>query len=149
VGLREAGARGLSFDLQLIPELLEKTAKVLKQAPETPVALCHAGSPYDRSEAGLASWAETLAHLSGLPQVVCKLSGLGMFEHDWTAKTIQPIMAEVIRQFGANRVMFGSNFPVDKLYSDYAKLIQAYQTGLNAADHVAVFETTARAFYEL
>ena len=41
-GLRAAGRRGLSFDLQLIPELMDKTARVLAEAPGTPVALCHA-----------------------------------------------------------------------------------------------------------
>ena len=52
-GLREAGRRGLSFDLQLIPELMDKTASILERAPDTKVALCHAGSPHDRSAKGL------------------------------------------------------------------------------------------------
>jgi predicted TIM-barrel fold metal-dependent hydrolase len=85
-GLQNAGARGFSFDLQLIPDLMEKTASVLKNAPETKIALCHAGSPYDRSVAGLKQWAEALTALSSLPQVACKLSGLGMFEHSWTSE---------------------------------------------------------------
>lgn len=59
-GLREAGRRGLSFDLQLIPELMDKTATVLERAPQTKVALCHAGSPHDRSSAGLSNWGAQL-----------------------------------------------------------------------------------------
>lgn len=43
-GLREVGERGLTFDLQLIPELMHDTARVLEAAPDTPVAPCHAGS---------------------------------------------------------------------------------------------------------
>ncbi len=82
-GLQNVGRRGLSFDLQLIPELIEKSTNLLEQAPDTSVALCHAGSPHDRSAAGLARWAQQMRSLSKLPQVTCKLSGLGMFGHDW------------------------------------------------------------------
>ena len=146
-GLKEAGDRGLSFDLQLIPELMEKTAAVIAQAPVTPVALCHAGSPHDRTEAGLANWARSLRHLSDLPHVTCKLSGLGMFEHNWTQESLAPIVEDVIGQFGPDRVMFGSNFPVDKLYSDYQKMFET-QRALIPSDHYdQVFNSVARAFY--
>ena len=146
-GLRKAAAMGFSFDLQLIPELMAKTAEVVAMVPELPVALCHAGSPYDRSEAGIAAWAEQLQHLSGLPNVSCKLSGLGMFDHDWTAQGIAPIVGTVLDQFGAERVMFGSNFPVDSLSSDYQYLMAAYRELVPAADQAAVFGGTAEAFY--
>lgn len=146
-GLQNAGARGFSFDLQLIPDLMEKTASVLKNAPETKIALCHAGSPYDRSVTGLKQWAEALKALSSLPQVTCKLSGLGMFEHSWTTDSITPIVQEVIGQFGAERVMFGSNFPVDKLYSEYDTLFGAFRSIIAPDLHSDLFERTARRFY--
>ena len=146
-GLKEAGRRGLSFDLQLIPELMAKTARVLAAVPDTGVALCHAGSPHDRTAKGLDSWAHDLRALSDLPQVTCKLSGLGMFDHNWTADTIAPIVDTVLGQFGPNRVMFGSNFPVDSLYSNYATLFDAFLTLVPKADHRAVFGGTAAQFY--
>jgi predicted TIM-barrel fold metal-dependent hydrolase len=148
-GLQNAGQRGLSFDLQLIPELMEKTAKLLAQAPETCIALCHAGSPHDRSVEGLALWAKQLRSLSDLPQVTCKLSGLGMFDHDWRPEGIRPIVETCMKQFGADRVMFGSNFPVDKLYSDYATLVQAYRDLVPQDRHQAVFCDTAARFYSM
>lgn len=146
-GLQNAGRRGLSFDLQLIPELMEKTANILSQASETSVALCHAGSPHDRSASGLAQWAEQLRALSNLKHVTCKLSGLGMFDHDWNRNTIRPIIETCIDQFGAHRVMFGSNFPVDKLYSNYETLIQAFQDVIPLSQHADVFSNTADRFY--
>lgn len=91
-GLQNAGERELSFDLQLIPELMGKTAELLARAPDTAVALCHAGSPHDRSSDGLARWTGELAALSDLPQVRCKLSGLGMFDHDWVSESFRPIV---------------------------------------------------------
>ncbi len=148
-GVQEVGRRCLSFDLQLIPELMEKTARILAQAPDTRVALCHAGSPHDRSPAGLNDWAQRLRALSDLPQVSCKLSGLGMFDHGWTPDTIRPIVETCLEQFGPERVMFGSNFPVDKLYGDYASLTQAYHDLVPAEAHSAVFSQTAARFYDL
>ena len=146
-GLHAAAARGLSFDLQLIPELMPRMAEVLAQVPDLKVALCHAGSPHDRSTDGLGKWAENLRHLSALPNVWCKLSGLGMFDHDWTAQKIKPIVQQVLAQFGADRVMYGSNFPVDSLSSDYHTLIKAYEELIPAGDQDAVFGGTATAFY--
>ncbi len=148
-GLREVGARGLSFDLQLVRGLMEKTAGVLARAPETRIALCHAGSPHDRCRTGLAHWASRLTRLSELSNVRCKLSGLGMFEQDWTTGSIGPIVDTVLAQFGPERVMFGSNFPVDKLTSDYHALVDAYRALIPEQAHEAVFRTTAAAFYGL
>jgi predicted TIM-barrel fold metal-dependent hydrolase len=117
-GLNLAAQRGLSFDLQLIPELYQDMARVLDAAPKTKIALCHAGSPHDRTAEGLALWARELRYLSERPQVTCKLSGLGMFDHTWSEATIRPIIETCLDQFGAEKCMFGSNFPVDSLYSD-------------------------------
>ena len=148
-GLTEVGRRGLSFDLQLIPELMATTANILEAAPDTRVALCHAGSPHDRSSQGLNSWAQNLRHLSKLPQVVCKLSGLGMFDHRWTNQTVAPLINTCLDQFGPERCMFGSNFPVDSLYSDYATLAAAHRQIVPETSHAKVFGGTAATFYSL
>ncbi|MBC6442296.1 MAG: amidohydrolase family protein [Rhodobacteraceae bacterium] len=146
-GLKCLADRGWSFDLQLIPELMPAMAQVIDQVPGLNVALCHAGSPYDRTESGLAHWAALLRNLSSCANVVCKISGLGMFDHGWTVGAFRPIVSEVLGQFGADRVMFGSNFPVCSLTSDYATLAGAMRELVPEADHPAVFEQTAQAFY--
>ncbi len=148
-GLREVGRRGLSFDLQLIPELCRAMADVLSEFPGTRVALCHAGSPHDRTPEGLTAWTRELGQLSGLPQVSVKLSGLGMFEHDWTKESVRPIVEACLDQFGAARCMFGSNFPVDSLYSDYRTIVEAYESLVTDEAKLAVFGDTAAAFYGL
>ncbi len=148
-GLRQIGQRGLSFDLQLIPELMTRTARLLEQVPDTKVALCHAGSPHDRSTSGLARWADALKALSSLPWVTCKLSGLGMFEHDWSTESIRPIVETVLEQFGPARVMFGSNFPVDKLCSDYSDVITAFRMLIPEDIHQKVFYEVAAQFYAI
>ena len=144
------GELGLSFDLQLTPGQTAGAAQVLAQAPDTPVALCHCGSPWDQTDQGLESWREGLALLASLPNVYCKISGLGMFDHEWTTDSIRPIVESCIEIFGTERCMFGSNFPVDKLHASYAKIWQAYEditAGLGEQQQAQLFGETARAFY--
>lgn len=148
-GLKRVGERQLSFDLQLIPELYADMASVLDRAPDTQIALCHAGSPHDRTPSGLQSWAKSLRLLSQRPQVICKISGLGMFDHNWTEDSIRPIVETCLEQFGPDRCMFGSNFPVDSLYSDYETLLRAMRSIVPKDAHAAVFEQTAQRFYHL
>ncbi|MGC6517573.1 MAG: amidohydrolase family protein [Candidatus Puniceispirillaceae bacterium] len=146
-GLQDIADRGLSFDLQLLPELMEPMAALLAQVPHLPVALCHAGSPYDRTTTGIDKWATSLTALSSLPQVTAKLSGLGMFAHGWVADDFAPIVNEVIAQFGPSRVMFGSNFPVCSLTSDYDGLKQAYDHLIPQQMQDQIYGHTAAAFY--
>ncbi|PRY26085.1 putative TIM-barrel fold metal-dependent hydrolase [Aliiruegeria haliotis] len=141
------GDMNLSFDLQLTPELMEPMARLIADTPRTRFALCHAGSPHDRSPSGLADYAHRLEALSALPNLWCKLSGLGMFDHDWTPQSIAPIVETCIAQFSPERLMFGSNFPVDSLYSNYSTLTQAMRSLVPEEAHAAVFGDTARAFY--
>ena len=148
-GLIELGKRNLTFDLQLTPELIVQAAKVISSAPDTKTVLCHAGSPADRSEHGLEKWSSELRLLSDMDNIFCKLSGLGMFDHNWTENSIAPIVNECIQQFGPSRCMFGSNFPVDSLYSDYSTLVQAHRNIIPNLAFKMVFDKTARNFYRI
>ncbi|MDJ0918174.1 MAG: amidohydrolase family protein [Woeseiaceae bacterium] len=146
------GDMGLSFDLQLTPRQVPAVAEVLSRVPNTRVALCHCGSPWDQTEAGLASWRKGLELLAGLPQVSCKISGLGMFDHQWTLDSIRPIVEACVDIFGAERCMLGSNFPVDKLHADYSRVWGAFETILASLpddEQARLFGDAARSFYRI
>ena len=146
-GLQSISDRGLSFDLQIIPELSETSAAVFSQFPNLQVILCHAGSPYNRTEEGITSWSSDLNHLSKLSNVSCKLSGLGMFDHNWTQATVAPIVTTVMEQFGSARVMFGSNFPVDSLSSSFKALFERLTSIVDEKYFEDVFFKTAQRIY--
>ena len=144
------GELGLSFDLQLVPGQVHRIADVLADVSDTPIALCHCGSPWDQTPSGLAGWRKGLKLLAALPNVYCKISGLGMFDHQWSVASIRPIVESCIDIFGPKRSMFGSNFPVDKLHATYGKVWGAFETivgDLGVADQAMLFGGTARAFY--
>lgn len=144
--------RQLSFDLQLIPQQLPAITQILQRYPDLKVALCHAGSPWDQTPNGMAVWKSDVQALSRLPNVHCKLSGFGMFDKNWTTESIKPICDHVLECFGASRTMFGSNFPVDKLYRDYQALYDSYfelSLALSREERADVFFNTAADFYRL
>jgi predicted TIM-barrel fold metal-dependent hydrolase len=151
-GLNIIADRKLTFDLQLIPDLMELISPILKKVPNLKVALCHAGSPYNRTKVGLSDWSDRLQELSIQNNIFCKLSGLGMFDHNWSQNSIRPIINTVLTQFGSERVMFGSNFPVDSITSSYKDLILAYEGVLSDytnEDRGRIFGLTAKKFYSI
>lgn len=142
----------LSFDLQLIPEYITSAYKVLRNVPDTKIALCHCGSPFNQSKEALGFWKKELKKLAQLPNVFCKISGFGMFDHNCSTQSIRPIIETVIETFTPRRCMFGSNFPVDKLYIGYQALWQAYFNITRSLSHDekhALFFATANEFYSL
>lgn len=140
---------GLSFDLQLTPPYLLEAARLFGRIPDLPVALCHAGSPWERDANSLREWTDGLAALAALPSTVCKLSGLGMFDRVWTVESLTPIVRTVLDIFGPDRVMWGSNFPVDKLYRSYVEALDAMLQIVPTPIHEPVFRGTAERFYRI
>ena len=145
-------SRQLSFDLQLIPEQLGAVADILAEIPDLKVALCHCGSPHDQSAAGLAFWRKGLTRLAELRNVFCKLSGFCMFEQNWDAERVRRTALTAIDIFGVNRCMFGSNFPVEKLYVSYQELYTTYLDlidDFSGSEKDALIASNARCFYRL
>lgn len=151
-GLKSLTARNLSFDLQLTPPLLAAAAGLFTRLDDVPVALCHAGSLQDFSAEGIAAWEAGLKRFAEAPRAICKLSGFGMFDHDWTVDTIRDYVLRAIDIFGPDRIAVGSNFPVDKLTASYADTIGAYleiTSGFSPSEKAAMFHDTAKLFYDL
>jgi predicted TIM-barrel fold metal-dependent hydrolase len=148
-GLRTLAELDLSFDLQLTPSYLEEAALLLERVPNLRVALCHAGSPWDQSPNGIRLWKAGLSRLAENPNVSCKLSGFGMFDSRWTRQSLQPLVEGVLEIFGSQRTMWGSNFPVDKLYREYRPLFETLRDLVPASQRDAVFRTSAETFYRL
>lgn len=140
----------LSFDLQLYPEQMADAAEFFTRFPNVPIVIDHAGSPYDQSSAGLTRWKEGLALMSQLENVSIKLSGFGMFDKQWSSESIQPLIDFMLQCFGPERMMFGSNFPVDKLMTEFDDTVDRVHACIEPAGDAAVasvFEQTAYRFY--
>jgi predicted TIM-barrel fold metal-dependent hydrolase len=127
-GFRLLGKYKLSFDLQLYPAQMSDAVELARHNPETLIVVNHTGMPIERDGAGLARWRDGMMRLGAEPNVVAKISGLGMVDWRWSEASIQPFVLGVIDRFGVDRVMFGSNFPVDKLYSSFDTLYGSFES---------------------
>jgi predicted TIM-barrel fold metal-dependent hydrolase len=143
---------GLSFDLQLYPTQMAQAAELAAEHGDTQIILNHAGMWTDRSLAGWRLWRDGLRQLAGEPNVSVKISGLGMLDINWTIESIRPLVLETIDAFGTDRVMFASNFPVDKLFSDFATIWRAFDAivaDLSADEREKLFRTNAERVYRI
>jgi predicted TIM-barrel fold metal-dependent hydrolase len=114
--------------------------------------LDHAGMPIERDAEGLARWRSAMARLAQCPNVHVKISALGTLDHHWTVESLRPYVLEPIRLFGAERCMVAGNFPVDGLYSTYARLFAAFDeitADLTGTEREQIFWRTAATFYRL
>jgi predicted TIM-barrel fold metal-dependent hydrolase len=106
----------------------------------------------DTSPEGVAAWREGMARLGDCPNVAVKLSGLGTFAHKVDPNFVGFVIAETIEHFGADRCLWGSNFPIEKLWTDYGALIEAYKFVLapfTEEEREQIFSRTARRIYRI
>ncbi len=151
-GLKEVGRRGLVFELQVFASQMKNSAKLARAFPEVTFVLLHAGMLEDRSNQGWARWREGMRDLAACPNVCTKISGLGTFERHCDAALWRPVIEETLTLFGPARSMFGSNFPIEKLWTPYADLVAATRAGfagLTREERHAVMYATAERVYRL
>ena len=143
---------GFSFDLQVFALQMAGAASLAEACPKVTFVLQHAGMPEDLSPQGRADWRAGMQRLAACPNVVSKLSGLGTFVHRNDPGHIASVLADTVAIFGAERCLFGSNFPIEKLWTSYRELVDAYRvatSSLGAEAQDTIFRTTASRVYRL
>lgn len=143
---------GWSFELQVFASQMRDAAGLAEACSKVTLILQHAGMLEDLSPQGHAAWREGMTRLAARSNVVSKLSGLGTFIHRNDAAHIADVVGETVAIFGAERCLFGSNFPIEKLWTDYRSLVEAYRAAtrsLKADQRESIFRTTAMRVYRL
>ncbi len=142
-------AYGFSFDLQVFAAQMPGAARLAQACPDVTFVLQHAGMLQDRSDAGRALWLEGMTQLAACANVVCKLSGLGTFPRALDRAHVAEQCATALQLFGPDRCLFGSNYPIEKLWTPYAALWAATRDAVPEQHHAAVFQETAARVYRL
>ncbi len=170
-GARVLARMGLSLEGWLYFPQLPELAAFARAVPDLSIILNHVGGllrvgPYaNREDEVLATWRHGLAAVAACPNVSIKLGGLGMPRtgFDWHTRTtpigsealaaaMAPFLTYCIAQFGPNRCMFESNFPVDKVSFSYHVMYNAFKrfsAGYSATERAAMFHDTAARIYRL
>jgi len=149
-GYARLARHGLHFELQTPWWNLPEAVALAERHPETLVVINHSGVLLDHRPETLRGWRDAMSLAAGRPNMVVKASGLCVEKAGWLLEANRGIVLDMVGMFGADRVMFGSNFPVDRMYIGYAELLHAYRqilAPLDAAQQRAVFHDTAARVY--
>lgn len=130
-GLREVEKRGLLFELQVFPSQMRDAARLVSDFPGITFVLLHAGMIQDRSESGWTAWRAGMREIAARSNVVTKLSGLGTFLRKCSPELWRPVIKETLGIFGPQRCLFGSNFPIESLWTTYAEVVAATTSALD------------------
>jgi predicted TIM-barrel fold metal-dependent hydrolase len=151
-GLRAVADRHLLFELQVFASQMADAARLASDFGQVTFVLLHAGMLEDLSERGWAEWREGMQRLANCPNISVKLSGLGTFIHRCDPAAWSPVIRETVAMFGAERCLFGSNFPIEKLWTDYGSIVDAVAGALGdctAEERDAIFYANAVRIYRL
>jgi predicted TIM-barrel fold metal-dependent hydrolase len=143
---------GLSFDLQVFAPQMADAADLAESCPKVTFVLQHAGMLEDLSTAGRAEWRAGMVRLAACPNVTTKLSALGTFVHLNDPAHVADVVRETVRVFGPERCLFGSNFPIEKLWTSYAELLSAHRDAVASftpREQQAILHDTAMRVYRI
>jgi predicted TIM-barrel fold metal-dependent hydrolase len=169
-GVRHLGARGLTYDAMCYFHQIPEFVNVARGCPDVTIVANHLLGPVgvgpykDRRREVLAQWRDSMAEVASCPNVSLKLGGIGMPMYmRWDRQAVPPTSAELaaawqdeirfcIDNFGPDRCLFESNFPVDKRGCSYVVLWNAFKriaTAYSASEKRDLFHNSAARAYRL
>jgi predicted TIM-barrel fold metal-dependent hydrolase len=120
--------------------------------PDTMICVDHCAIPEARDEGYFKRWSTALRALARADNIVMKISGLGMMDRRWTIESLRPWVLGSIEAFGVDRVVFGTNWPVDRMFSSYPDLINAYAkiiSGFTPEEQTKMFSRNAQKLFRI
>jgi L-fuconolactonase len=162
---------GLSYDAGVYFHQISELVDLARKFPEVPIILAHTGAPVHigpyagKRREVLDEWKRGISALAACPNAFIKLGGLGLPHcgfgwHQQTrppgsielAKAMSPYFHWCIAQFGAERCMFESDFPVDKVSYSYIVLWNAFKRicrDFSPSERAALLHDTAVRVYRI
>ncbi|GAA3952192.1 amidohydrolase [Actinomadura viridis] len=133
-------------------ERFPQARRLAERVPGVTLCIDHAGYPRHRDAAYFRRWRAAMRDIAGARNVVVKISGLGQADHRWTVESLRPWVLECVEAFGTDRAFFGTNWPVDRLYSSYGDVVGAYAeiiADFTEAERRALFAGNAERIFRL
>jgi L-fuconolactonase len=153
-GIQKVGAAGLVYDLLVRTRELPAALDVVRRLPDVRFVIDHLGKPHIGAGATDPEWEQAMAPFSDSANVFCKLSGMVTEASwtDWKPDDLVPYVRRAIGWFGADRCMFGSDWPVCLLAASYEQVIEAMRNAiseLSPSEQAQVFGGNAVRVYRL
>jgi L-fuconolactonase len=152
-GLCELQRRGIPYDLLLRPQHLSIIPELVERVPDLPVVIDHIAKPRIATHE-MEGWASEMERIAQIPHMHVKLSGM-ITEADWAnwkPDDLKPYVHHVLRLFGPDRLMFGSDWPVCLLAGSWKEVLAAFTQAIGAQSmevRSKLLGETAQKFYGL
>lgn len=159
--IREDFCRGIhllskynfTYDILVYPIQLPAVATFVQKFPEHRLVIDHLAKPYIKT-GDVDNWAKQMRAIAQHPQVYCKLSGM-VTEADWNnwePAHFAPFLEVCLEAFGADRLLFGSDWPVCQVAGSYAQvkgIVTDFISHLSPTEQAKIMGGNAIAFYGL
>ena len=150
-GVQALPSFNFSFDICIYHHQLASVIQLVRQCPNVKFVLDHIGKPDIKNQL-FEPWKAEITELANQPNVWCKISGM-VTEADhksWVPNDLKPYLDHVIRQFSFDRVMFGGDWPVARLATEYPRWVSVLDNvvaGCSNAEKQKLFRENAISFY--
>ncbi len=151
-GVQALVDHNLSLDLVVLPGQLPEVADLAAAIPDLRIVINHLGQPEPDQPGNEELWHHGIDMLKLCDNVFIKASGLWLIDKSWHPDRLRPFVTHVVETLGANRIMYGSNLPVEKVNTHIPAQIKALTdilAGLSSDDLRKVFSGTAKKFYRI
>ena len=140
------------LELMLYPYQAEEVVQLARDFPDQIFIVNHCGSPIDRDPDGMLRWKEGLKRLGWSPNILIKISALTAYDPNPTPESLREIALHCIECFGVERSMFGSDFPVGRLWTSYDAIFDGFKAivrDISEGEQAALFHDNAQRVYRM
>ncbi len=141
-GIRLLKKYHFTYDILIFPDQLKHTLEFVKAFPDQPFVIDHIAKPYIKDKK-TDEWRKDMEAIAEHENVHCKISGM-VTEADWKqwkSEDFTPYIEAVVNAFGANRIIYGSDWPVCLVAASYEKMLGIVQ------DHFVSFTSNEKELF--
>lgn len=151
--IKRLSGTGLTFDLCTLPRQIPLATKLVDLCPDVQFILDHCGVP-DVKTSEMQPWSDAITDIAKRPNVVGKISGIVAYAapETWTLETLRPYVDHMVRAFGHDRLVWGSDSPVCELgggLETWVATTWALTNGWLSEDRDALFQGNAKKIWRL
>ena len=142
-----------TYDVLIFPDQLMFAKELLNEFPEQKFVIDHLAKPYIK-DGRIEEWKKDMEAIGSFENVYCKISGM-VTEADWKnwkAKDFFPYLDVVVKSFGTNRIMYGSDWPVCLVAASYEQvlnIVREYFSSFSKNEQDLFFGGNAVKFYNI
>ncbi|OXA69878.1 amidohydrolase [Flavobacterium aquidurense] len=142
-----------TYDILIFHRQLTAAVDLVKHFPYQPFVIDHIAKPDIKSD-DIISWKKGIQEIAKYENVSCKISGMVTEArwNNWKPSDLKPYLDVIFENFPSNKLMFGSDWPVLNVASDYSEVVETleeYIAQLSTEDQNKIWFENAGSFYNL